>query len=72
MKIEEARKEITEDLKNAGLLVKQQEIIHTVNVGERSEKPVEIINSQQWYVKYLDKKNAFCKRLKSFNGTPII
>ena len=70
MKIEEARKEITEDLKNAGLLVKQQEIIHTVNVGERSEKPVEIINSQQWYVKYLDKKERFLQAAEELQWHP--
>jgi valyl-tRNA synthetase len=58
-KIADARKNIIEDLKTANLLIKQKEISHIVNVGERSGIPVEILNSAQWYVKYLDKKEEF-------------
>jgi valyl-tRNA synthetase len=61
LKIEDARKEIIKDLKEANLLTDQKEIKHTVNVGERSGKPVEIINSKQWYIKYLDQKDNFLK-----------
>ncbi len=61
MKIADARKEIINDLKEKGFLKNQKEIIHVVQVGERSGEPVEIINSMQWYVKYLDKKNIFLK-----------
>jgi len=58
-RIEDARKKIIKDLKEANLLVDQKEIKHTVNVGERSGRPVEIINSKQWYIKYLDQKDKF-------------
>lgn len=70
MKIEDARKEIIEDLKKAGLLVKQKEITHTVNVGERSGQPVEIINSKQWYVHYLDQKEHFLQVAEKLQWHP--
>jgi len=70
MKIAHARKEIIEDLKNGGFLKEQKEIVHVVQVGERSGEPVEIINSQQWYVKYLDKKNIFLKASEKLNWHP--
>jgi len=70
LKIEEARKQIIEDLKQAKLLVNQKEITQTVNVGERSGQPVEIINSKQWYVKYLDKKDVFSEAADRLNWHP--
>ncbi|MFT4312389.1 MAG: valine--tRNA ligase [Candidatus Woesearchaeota archaeon] len=56
LKIEAAREKIIDDLKAANLLRSQKQITHTVNVGERSGRPVEILNSKQWYVTYLDKR----------------
>ncbi len=70
LKIEDARKAIIEDLKQEGLLVKQEQITQTVNVGERSGVPIEIINSKQWYVKYLDKKEHFLKAAKELKWHP--
>jgi valyl-tRNA synthetase len=57
--IEDARKEILIDLKEAGLLINQREITQVVNVGERSGRPIEILNSKQWYIKYLDNRTDF-------------
>ncbi len=70
MKVEEARAAIIEDLREAGLLNGQKEISHTVSVGERSGKPIEIINSKQWYVKYLDRKEDFLKKGAELNWFP--
>lgn len=70
MSIEEARKTIIGDLKDAGLLVNQKEITHVVNVGERSGQPVEIINSKQWYVKYLDQRENFLEAATELNWHP--
>jgi valyl-tRNA synthetase len=56
MKIGEARKAIIEDLEKEKLLVNQKPIKHPVNVHERCGTPVEIINSKQWFIKYLDIK----------------
>ncbi|HLC81124.1 MAG TPA: valine--tRNA ligase [Candidatus Nanoarchaeia archaeon] len=70
LKIEEARTKIIEDLKQAKLLLKQTEITQTVNVGERSGQPVEIINSKQWYIKYLDQKDLFSQAADKLNWHP--
>jgi valyl-tRNA synthetase len=59
MKIKQARQEIIEDLKNNNLLVKQEPIAHEVNVHERCHSPIEIMNTKQWFIKYLDLKDRF-------------
>jgi len=56
MPIKGARKNIINDLKEAGLLLNQKPIRHAVNVHERCETEVEFIKSKQWFVKYLDLK----------------
>ena len=71
MKVEEARKAIIDDLKAAGLLKNQKEISHVVNVGERSGVAVEIIETKQWYVSYLDKKETFLTYSNSLNWHPL-
>lgn len=70
MKISEARKAILDDLKKSGFLVNQKEIVHVIQVGERSGEPIEIINSMQWYVKYLDRKKDFLKASEELNWHP--
>ncbi|MEM4397877.1 MAG: valine--tRNA ligase, partial [Candidatus Woesearchaeota archaeon] len=61
MKIVDARKEIINDLKNSGLLINQKQIKHNVNVHERCGTPIEILNTKQWFIKYLDLKEDFKK-----------
>ena len=56
LSVKDARKKIIEDLKAKKLLTAQKEISHTVNVHERCKTEIEIINSKQWFVKYLDRK----------------
>ncbi len=57
--IKEARKRIIEDLKKEGLLVKSRKITHIVNVHERCGTEIEILNTKQWFIKYLDLKEKF-------------
>ncbi|PIN84663.1 MAG: valine--tRNA ligase [Candidatus Diapherotrites archaeon CG11_big_fil_rev_8_21_14_0_20_37_9] len=61
-KIKEARKEIIEDLKSAGLLINQKPIKHAVNVHERCKTEIEILHTKQWFLKYLDLKEEFLKQ----------
>ncbi|MEM2139147.1 MAG: valine--tRNA ligase, partial [Candidatus Woesearchaeota archaeon] len=61
LKIVDARKEIINDLKNSGLLINQKQIKHNVNVHERCGTPIEILNTKQWFIKYLDLKEDFKK-----------
>ncbi|MBI2448929.1 valine--tRNA ligase [Candidatus Pacearchaeota archaeon] len=56
MKINDARKAMLDDLKKAGLLVKQEKIKHFVNVHERCGTEIEFVKSKQWFVRYLDLK----------------
>jgi valyl-tRNA synthetase len=70
MKIKEARKEIIQDLKNAGLLIKQIPIKHFVNVHERCGTEIEFVKSKQWFVKYLDLKDDLLKWGNELNWFP--
>jgi len=54
--IKEARKVIIEDMKAAGLLIRQQQITHPVNVHERCGTELEILKTKQWFIRILDKK----------------
>ncbi|MCH7902315.1 valine--tRNA ligase [archaeon] len=62
MRIKEARKKIIEDLKKAKLLIAQKPVRHTVNVHERCKTEIEIMNTKQWFIKYLDLKDEFLKK----------
>ncbi len=61
MRIKEARKEIIQKLKEAGLLTAQKPLKHAVNVHERCGTEIEFIKSKQWFVKYLDLKKDMLK-----------
>ena len=61
MKTLDARLEIVRRLSECGLLVKSEKIEHAVNTHERCGNGIEIINSQQWYIKILDMKETLLK-----------
>lgn len=48
---EEARKEVIQKLKDQGILVKVEEIIHNVGFSERSHAAIEPRLSLQWFIK---------------------
>ena len=68
--IKEARKKIIEDLKTNNLLVNQKQISHTVNVHERCGTEIEILETKQWFIRYLDLKEQFLKNGKQLNWYP--
>ncbi len=70
MKVSKARDEIIRCLKERGLLIKQEEITHTVAVHERCGKEVEIIPSNQWYIDILTEKERFLKAADEINWYP--
>lgn len=55
----EARIEIVRILKDKNLLLKSEKIVHPVSSHERCGTEVEIINSWQWYIDILSKKEEF-------------
>jgi valyl-tRNA synthetase len=54
LRVNQARIRIIEDLKNAGLLSKEENIIHRTPLCERSKTPIEIIPLQDYFVKQLN------------------
>ena len=70
LKIKEAREKILEDLEKEKLLVNKKKITHIVNVHERCSTEIEIINTKQWFVKYLDLKELFLKEGSKLNWYP--
>jgi len=70
MNIIEARKRILEDLKNANLIVKQEQISHTLNTHDKCGTPIEFIPTKQWFIKVIDKKDELIKQGKKINWNP--
>jgi valyl-tRNA synthetase len=70
MKVEEAKKAVIADLKEANLLVKEKPIKHAVNVHERCATPVQILNTKQWFIRYLDLKEHFIEAGKQMHWYP--
>lgn len=68
--IKEARKLIIEELKENKLLIKEEKITHPVNVHERCGTEVEILNTKQWFIKYLDLKDHFFECGKQMRWYP--
>lgn len=54
LRINQARARIIEDLKAAGLIEKEESIMHRTPLCERSKTPIEIIPLHDYYVKQLD------------------
>ncbi len=70
LKSTKAREKILELLKEAGLLVKQEKITHAVKCAERSGAPLELLPTQQWFVKVLDKKEQLKEKAAQCNWYP--
>jgi len=70
LKVNPARKEIIRLLEEKGLLIKSEEILHTVSTHERCGKPIEIIPSQQWYIEVLSQKERLLKAADQINWYP--
>ena len=61
LKIKEARKQIIEDLQNAGYVEKIEELEHEVQTHERCGKEVEYSVMKQWFINTIDHKEDFLK-----------
>lgn len=58
MKAPEARQEMVKRLKDAGLLVKQENILHRIPVCERSKHTIEYITMPEFYLKQVEYRDA--------------
>ena len=68
--IKEARNKIIEDFKNAGYLVKQEELEHEVQTHERCGKEVEYTIMKQWFIDIMNHKEDFIKIGNEINWYP--
>ena len=67
LKVSEAREKIVEDLKSKGLILKQEEYIHSVPVCYKCEKEIEPRPMRQWFL-LVDKKFKLSPKLKKLVG----
>jgi valyl-tRNA synthetase len=58
LSLAEARKRILADMRDAGLLLAERPAEQTVRVHERCKTPLEILETQQWFIRVLDAKEA--------------
>ncbi|MFQ5531831.1 MAG: class I tRNA ligase family protein [Candidatus Nanoarchaeia archaeon] len=70
MGIKESREAITEDLEREGKIEKIEDIEHVVNVHERCDTDIEILMTEQWFIKYLDLKKQMLEWGKKLNWYP--
>lgn len=70
LKIKDARSKIIEILDSKKLLIKQDEITHTVKCAERSGAPLEILTTPQWFVRTIVHKDSLIKRASELNWRP--
>jgi valyl-tRNA synthetase len=68
--IKKARKAVIDALKEEGRIEKIEPIKHVVNVHERCETDIEILTTDQWFIKYLDLKKEFISYGRKINWYP--
>ncbi len=68
--VEEARRAIKAQLAEKGLILKRQPTTQVVPVHERCDTPVELLMSQQWFIRLLDHKTEFLSAADQINWYP--
>jgi len=67
---DEAAEAVVADLDEAGALRDRRAIEHTVNVHERCGVGIEFLVTEQWYVRLLDKKEAYLEAGREMDWYP--
>lgn len=62
LKCKEARAQIIQELKDLGLLISQEPLVHQVSVHERCGTEMEINLKKQWFIKTLENKEEWRKK----------
>jgi len=70
LKVKEARKEIIQNLDEANLIVKQEQITHRTPVSERSGAEIEFIEMPEFYLKQLETLGSMRKLADKVNFYP--
>jgi valyl-tRNA synthetase len=70
LKIKEAREKILEDLNKKGLIKEQKNIEHVVNCHDKCGTEIEFLETDQWFIKLLDKKKELIEKGKEVKWYP--
>ncbi|HLG63880.1 MAG TPA: valine--tRNA ligase [Ktedonosporobacter sp.] len=68
--VTEARRLILQRLADAGLLLGQETIEHTVGTHERCGTPVEYLHTRQWFIRVLDQKKSLIEAGRQIRWFP--
>ncbi|MDX1924344.1 MAG: valine--tRNA ligase [Rickettsiaceae bacterium] len=70
LKVNQARAQILEFLKNSSDLVRSSPVTQVVKCAERSGAPLEIIATNQWFVKTIEHKEALLQKSAELSWRP--
>ncbi|MGC9132063.1 MAG: valine--tRNA ligase [Candidatus Micrarchaeia archaeon] len=70
MKVEEAREAVLKELKEKGLVTKEEEIVHTIPVHDRCSTPIEIIPIEEYYIKQMEFKEKIREESRKMKFLP--
>ena len=70
LSVKQARQSIIQELAKKGFVKDKKEIVHIIKVHERCQREIEILPTQQWFIKYLDLKEKFLEQSKKLNWYP--
>ena len=70
LKAKDARKKVLKELAEKGLVVEQKQITHAVNVHDKCGTEIEILPTEQWFIKILDKKKILLEQGRKVSWRP--
>ena len=70
LRIKQAREQILKDLKEKDLIKEQKEVDHVVNCHDKCGTGIEFLETEQWFIKLLDKKKELIEQGKKINWYP--
>jgi len=70
LKVTDARKKITEDLRESDLVIEEKDIMHAVNVHDRCSTEIEFLPTSQWFIRVLDKKKELLDIARKIEWKP--
>jgi valyl-tRNA synthetase len=70
LRVKEARAKVIEDLKEQGILVKQEELPQSVSVCWRCHEPIEYLSRPQWFLKTLQYKEDVLRVAEELHWFP--
>lgn len=70
MYVKHAKAAMVEKLQSQELIVKQEPVVQQVKCAERSGAPLEILSTEQWFIKVMDVKDKIIEKSNECNWYP--